>query len=247
MKYNSASQGGGIFAFNSHANIDSSEILCNNASRGSCSLHLISGGGNGGGIYAYDSYDFPSQVVRTTISFNYASGNGGGWYMFAVASSISSCTLSDNNSAGSGGGLFLSTTSIESPTIQNCTVVRNTASKDGGGIYLDTALFQGIQNSVYSSKFNGNSAGGSGGGLYVSGSQKTVIVDSDIENNTAHINGGGIHVYDSSPEFVNSVFSDNTAKGKGGGLFLSVVTSYLDSPTLLHLEVSGNKCGKRFL
>ncbi|MEJ2212169.1 MAG: right-handed parallel beta-helix repeat-containing protein, partial [Anaerolineae bacterium] len=165
----------------------------------------------GGGIYAITATVVLSanEIVSNTIP-SQGDGSGGG-----VASLHSNVALVGNrvrgNDADRGGGLYESTSSLEANTI-----VSNTAGA-GGGVYAsegDTTLLQTelISNTAFyggglyawdgylisnHAAFLGNIADNDGGGLFVRGSEVTLL-DSDITGNTAEFSGGGLYL-DQSP------------------------------------------------
>ena len=67
-----------------------------------------------------------------------------------------------------------------------------------------------------------NTAGGNGGGVYLSGSTNTSQLSNVlVDNNTASGWGGGIYVFGSTEIDLNYItISDNLSNSGGGGLFM---------------------------
>jgi len=126
------------------------------------------------------------------------------------ASELEYCKIIDGTGEGSdGGGIFFdkSSASIRYSTIQNCT-----ADRYGGAIFIDEGDPVIENNSII-----GNSAE-QGGGIYVTRTTGAKINNNIIRNNTASNRyGGGINVFDSSPELTNNIICHNTGI-RGGGI-----------------------------
>ncbi|HFQ94443.1 MAG TPA: hypothetical protein ENK32_10565, partial [Anaerolineae bacterium] len=152
---------------------------------------------------------------------------------------ISGLTLANGSSAGNGGGILLENGAA--PTLQHL-IVQNNQAAGGGGLYVaaDSALL--LSHSV----ITGNSAvTGNGGGLWARG--PATISQTQFINNRAQSYGGGAatkatNLYDSlfagnqcnnaplpcsggglatdGPALLaNTVFTGNTTRGDGGGLW----------------------------
>ena len=151
---------------------------------------------------------------------------------------ISGLTLANGSSAGNGGGISLENGAA--PTLQYL-IVQNNQAAGGGGLYVATDSALILSHSV----ITGNSAAGNGGGLWARG-PATVSQTRFINNNAQSFGGGvtakAINLYDSllvgnqcrntllscsggglatdGPALLaNTVFTGNTARGDGGGLW----------------------------
>jgi CSLREA domain-containing protein len=186
------------------------------------------GTGNGGGIWT----DSPTTITNSFITNNKAaktngtSGNGGGIYQDGMAGPFTGVTLSvdhttitgntaDNSTApfgGSGGGIFRFTKSGDvssTATVTDSDISGNTGHYFGGGIANNSDSTFTITRSLIS----GNHAPGlRGGGIEddsVAGSgQGTLsLINTTVTGNDAAVDGGGIHVGNSSPPNLNLLFS----------------------------------------
>lgn len=118
--------------------------------------------------------------------------------------------------SGDGGGLYMS----DSHVVFRRVVFRdNVASRDGGAVFLLTSggLFQECV-------FENNRAGRYGGGVMLMLGNTTVFEACRFVGNQSGTidapqgSGGGVHVNDSSPTFVECEFRGNASRGSGGGM-----------------------------
>ena len=102
----------------------------------------------------------------------------------------------------------------------------------GGGFYGENSAL-----AIRNLRFQGNSAA-AGGGMFLNGGVPIVLDGVEFINNTATINGGGLHTLNgSSPSLSNVTFSGNSAdNGNGGGM----VNWNASSPSLSNVTFSGN-------
>ncbi len=103
---------------------------------------------------------------------------------------------------------------------------------NGLGGLLMTNAFVTITNST----ITGN-AGGLGGGIEANGFQLT-ISNSTISNNTASLDGGGLHVQNTGLSISNTTISGNTGGITGGGIYLAFDANA--TRTLTNVTISGN-------
>lgn len=114
---------------------------------------------------------------------------------------------------GKGGGLrqIGGTTALE-----DMVVTGNTAGLAGGGIENSGATMTLVRVTL-----DGNEAGANGGGLHVTGDGTTTITDSEVMDNLANLEGGGVWNGTGTMTLVRTTFTDNVAEGaaadQGGG------------------------------
>lgn len=83
----------------------------------------------------------------------------------------------------------------------------STAAIFGGGIYIENS--DGV--SIEGSAIDGNTAGTSGGGVYIAGgSRQDVLVNVTIRGNSAGSSGGGIYNGGGPLTLTDVTFRDNT-------------------------------------
>lgn len=161
-----------------------------------------------------------------------ATGQGGG-AIFAESGAgsltVTNSTFADNMAMGdvsSGGAIFANEGTTLSVSLSSFT--GNTANRAGGAIETranttttldEVALDGNTANTVV-----GGPAGGNGGGLHVSGNGNVEITTSEIVNNTAATEGGGLWNNTGTMTVDGSTVSNNTANGTGaqdggGGIF----------------------------
>ncbi|MBN1909324.1 MAG: right-handed parallel beta-helix repeat-containing protein, partial [Pirellulales bacterium] len=126
----------------------------------------------------------------------------------------------------SGGGIL----NAGALTVNDCTISSNSAGDGyGGGIYnLDSSALT-VTNSIVLGNLASN-----GGGILSYGA--LTITDSTISNNIANTgngNGGGIWIYSTTLNVVNSTISDNSSSGGGGGIYNGSGTLILTDSTIM--------------
>ena len=114
-----------------------------------------------------------------------------------------------------GGGLYISNGGTA--FIDNALITGNAALAYGGGVFIDNADVT-IRNSEISSNVVSVGEGGGIGVDYIDGLAHLTLESSIIQNNTADMNGGGIHLWHASATVVDSTFINNTTTYKGGGM-----------------------------
>ncbi len=166
------------------------------------------------------------------------------------------------NAFGAGGILF----NASSGAVKNCAIVQNTA-KHGGGVgcvqpclptLIDCIIAENSAGDSGGGVFlwsgpslimtdciiSGNSAGGAGGGLVRGGGQNTSVTMTrcTIMDNTAQQEGGGgMDLADGSGTLTNCVIARNTARRWGGGLLCVYPAS---STTVINCTIWGNSAGE---
>lgn len=198
---NTATQnGGGIFGDYKGINVNGGTLsITNNSAQ------------NGGGIYQEStSSGFSSTIDNTTISHNTAV-RGGGIYINGSQHRITllNSTISNNTATQQGGGLFSQGANIS--IAGNNNISNNSATRQGGGICITKQLYVlGLWEFSGTNTISGNTAGNyqdgdGGGGIYIQGIKNTTgTADDDI------------------PVLLDGVtISDNTAYGRGGGLYVA--------------------------
>ncbi len=236
------------------ASISGHAILSGNTTLATTSVAVDNDGnrgdahnGVGGAIYV-DRYAV-LNVENSTISGNDAYRAGGGVYVYASNYRLGELTLSNvqvkDNKAGCGGGIGgiqMCHIYIKDGTVisGNQAIVRSNATAGsatiyhngcGGGIGLQSFNWThaSAENSrsilnVIGGSIEGNTAGASGGGVYVnSGTPYTIIDGTEIKGNTAVTGGGG---YAGSITLRNGVtVTENKVSGtdvtKGAGFYVT--------------------------
>ena len=130
--------------------------------------------------------------------------------------------------AGGGGAILFS--GIDSVFIDH-SKFSNSYSEYGGGVYFNTnstnnTLTSQISLNINNSVIDNNASTGSGGGIYVGGSNVTVNINNSTINNNNNASstygGGGMYVFAWNAGSViidNSNINNNTAASNGGGIY----------------------------
>lgn len=217
--------GGGIYVTNGTLNISGGVVAANR-------------GNSGGGIFVNSgTLNISGGAVAGNEVINGHSDNGGGIYVNSgtlnlsggyVTNNYKECGCNDcrndvNNTHG-GGGIALANSSVMNMT--GGYVTGNYSGLAGGGIY---AGFFG--NNVGFTMSGGTIAGncaelGEGGGLRIAGGTNGVIqatnkvyITNNITNSNNDWGGGGIFVQEKGNlSIVNSLITNNSAGGFGGGV-----------------------------
>ncbi|MBN1888559.1 MAG: hypothetical protein JW850_11235, partial [Thermoflexales bacterium] len=180
--------------------------------------------GRGGGIYLSNA---TLTLENSQVLSNTAGTLGGGVRLYgdSTLNVLDGSEVSFNHAFnGEGGGIAAAAIGTPDINITDATLQNNTANTDGGAIYLSagTLDFSGWWN------VRGNSAGGNGGAVAVTGSGDVDFVagstPANLVDNDAGGNGGALYVdnddtvelYATTPRLFVTV---NTAAGNGGAAY----------------------------
>jgi predicted outer membrane repeat protein len=184
--------GGGVWDEGGDVEVDASTVTGNQANN------------NGGGIF----------VGASSSSMGGSASNGNSTGSLIVHNNS---TISNNSCVNEGGGIYVE--NIESVTVDSSSITGNTASLNGGGI----AAHNIVNISITSSSLASNDAtSGSGGAVYVVGPADVYIDSDSITGNTAGVSGGGVYLSNVDATISNCEFDDNLSYGgptTGSALF----------------------------
>lgn len=231
---NIASSGGAIHKRDSNVSIIESYFFNNFAST------------NGGALYSENNRG-AVLIAQCQFMNNSARGPGGALYVNAYVSDrnineatimISQCQIINNTATNNradtsdGGGIYLRVY-VErniaiSTNIIECNISKNVASGNGGAIYVQRGQSTRSTTKSYilitDCQFIFNTAGESGGAVYKTGSNDSLIVDNSYcSSNLANAFGGTLYISgtNSSVSVTNSAFINNMAIREGGGAIYS--------------------------
>ena len=164
----------------------------------------------GGGFYIDGS---TASIDNCTVSNNTAY-QGGGFYIYDSTVDLTDVTISGNESEWHGGGMRIRGGSVVDMT--RVTLDSNVAADSGGGLDSRDSDID-CQNCVITD----NEAGGSGGGVYLSGSATTAWTEflggsALIQGNTTGGVGGAIYSWDVKL-YAGGEISDNKAPAEANG------------------------------
>jgi len=201
-------------------------------------------GTGGGAIYA--GYQSTNTVIGSQFIGNSSAGNdafgtserGGGAIAVKSESQLTVTGSKFTNNTGINGGAIntvLSGVKIEGSTFNNNDSAPGGAFGPhtkgyGGAIYTDGAFGKTIE--INNSRFDGNRGAGQGGGLFLYGyaSDKVIVENSTIVNNSVAGDtkgdslGGGLRASAGALDIKNTTFANNKALQQGGGLWVGETT-----------------------
>ena len=182
---------------------------------------IITGGRatDGGGIYVHEN---GTLIFRGgTITGNESTLDGGGVYVNGTMQ-MTGGKISGNTADSDGGGIHVGkggTLIFDGGVISD-----NKATKDGGGVRVSGTLTCSDNAAKLPSAIENNSAGETGGGVYVDSDGALHLAYATVSGNTAK-NGGGLNVHlgEDTPtgKIEHCTITGNTATGSGGGIRMS--------------------------
>ena len=253
IKYNTAQNGGGIYAGNGFTMVggliadnyaaDTTDDTCGGGgvySRGDVSMKGLSNNSNypyiknnvaeknGGGLYiTYEGnlYLGEKASIGTDTGSNYAK---------------SEATAHMNYAKGNGGGVYISGSgggylgyasadnkANETLATSDCYICYNYADGDGGGIY--NASDKPVE--ILKGKVQYNSAA-NGGGIYSKTKNINIISGGSVYYNHASNNGGGIYTCATVDMNGGGTINKNSADNNGGGVCLDYDTTLATAPKI---------------
>jgi predicted outer membrane repeat protein len=212
------SHGGGLFVSDGNVTLAADTINGNSAA-------------NGGAIYL-NTGSF-SASGNTTMSSNTASGYGGAVYVsdgdIEISGASSILTLSDNN-AVNGGAFYVNNGSIDAYGIKEATITNN-YSAAAGGTGGEGGAFYVSNGNIYMCKtdLSGNGKLGDsikttkGGAIALYNGEFSFADGSEIKNNAATENGGGLYVSSTTEKNIKCIGGSYMANSSklGGGIYAS--------------------------
>ena len=163
----------------------------------------------GGGIYNYKGKLYIGYIDETTPDPSFSGGIG---YNYVIIH---------------GGGIYSIGSDSAEVHVNKAKIYANTAGTSSGGIDIYNGSFE-IKNSEV--KYNKSV---NGGGLTLGrndGSPSCLIQNTNIQNNNANSNGGGIYLFGGNTTLADVEITNNHANANGGGIFFS--TNLLKSLSL---------------
>ncbi len=162
------------------------------------------------------------KIDNCTFEGNRAGVHGGALYaVYCDPLDIIRTDILNNTAVRSGGGADLR--SCRETRFVDCTIAGNTSEKNvGGGVYVHQAAVEGSSVQMLSCRIAGNTAYGSGGGLYVQGGDffvtNSLIVGNLSKTNLSGISStGGIFCHTPRDVEVNNcTFTGNEGVDVGG-------------------------------
>jgi len=180
-------------------------------------------------------------VIENVIVENSHSYNGGGVSVFRVdGAELNNLIIRNNQASALGGGMFIYVSSLDMSNVD----VNNNESLGlfgenndmghGGGIFL--ASGSGTYNNMTITE---NYAPTHGGGIFSDASGSTwTLTNSIVSNNSADGSGGGLGwMNEANPTLDNVTISNNDAANSGGGIWM------LSNGTIENCTITGNTAG----
>ena len=162
---------------------------------------------NGGSLSATDC------VLRNSSALNFG---GAIWAGENSTLSFTRCTISDNN-AFNAGALWLEGATASFDT---CVLSNNSTDNNGGLAYVTKPSNANGAINLLNCQVNGNSAGGSGGGVFIVGNGATGSArNSTFVSNSSGADGGAWADGNQPTPFANCSFNGNSATNRGGAIY----------------------------
>lgn len=191
------------------------------------SYYESGGDPNGGAILL--SGVATAQFDTCTFTGNESSGttqqganNGTGGAVFAAycgGISFEACIFKNNIANSDTGGGAVYTMYCGNTAFKNCEFEENNAVNGAGGALALTYATAGAQNTIENSTFSENTAGVSGGAIWISEADVSLDANTTVAGNSA-ANGGAIMLQGKVNAEVNCDLTDNTASGYGGAVWV---------------------------
>ena len=225
--------GGGIFVNGGTFTMHGGSVNNNKAPNGSGGAVSV----ENGKIYTYGG----------EMNGNSAANGGAMHIKGSTAGKIRNIKAAGNTSSDMGGAIFTETKGLIE--IHDIELSGNRATR-GGGIYLKGAA-DNIYTNIYNVNIHDNSAttngnlNGNGGGVFLDGygksNQAFSIYDSQIYDNNADFNGGGIFATESAMlNLYGGTISGNTCGNSGGGIRVAGSTYFAIVDYKTPVYINGN-------
>ncbi len=210
-------------------------------------LHNAAGDGTGGGIEISDNF---KVELHNVAIYDNSADSGGGVRIIGSPIQVSRTALTlygsqiyNHTEVDNGGGIYCVDAKV---VLRDASVVRdNSADLNGGGLYSDNCDVQ-----VFGSADLSDNTARNGGGIYATNGSSINLnsSDSDINENSATFDGGGIYLNDSSLLAQKGhVDGNNAARGAGVAAFDDALVTFNDitgCTTTRCLTLHGNSAGK---
>ncbi|PHR26339.1 MAG: hypothetical protein COA38_15010 [Fluviicola sp.] len=206
---------------------------------------------SGGAVHIYgNSGDGEAIFTNCTFTGNESGGSGGAITAWTFGTTFTTpqminCTFNGNLAASNGGAIWCN---VSSPLIDGCLFEQNQSGTSGGAIMCNGSQGQVSSPDIFNCTFKSNATGSRGGAIMIDGlagtSSPKIYYCKFIQNNAN--NGGAVYADGtiglSQPEFINTIFSRNTAANDGGGLYFNSNQGTTE-PRFEHCSFSKNQSG----
>lgn len=206
----------------------------------------ITGGSNisyGGGIYLNNS---SPTFIDCSITDNNASITGGGVYMINSYPVFKSVNIA-NNFAFSGGGIW---SELSGPRFYNCIIKNNHTYSNGligddlpggGGIFFKNSNAT-LSYCKFIKNYTDSYGYSAGGGINMVQGSNIYIIGCTFSNNIAKGGGGGIYSRESFPRIENSNIENNISTN-GGGIFFT--NNYTTNGFIKNSNIISNRASEK--
>lgn len=178
----------------------------------------------GGGIYIISG---SLTLKNCVVTKNESSNGGGGINFYGEKLIVEKSEISGNK--GDPGGICVAEDSAETE-IKNTRIIDNVARSGGG---LDLAGDSTIEGCEISGNKAESSTGGVGGGLILAFNNKSCkIINSVIKNNTAGESGGGIYINGGTLSLESGAEININKAKNGGGIYINAGEAGLSDCTI---------------
>lgn len=158
----------------------------------------------------------PTFTSNTSFVNNLAVLDGSGLYSAGSNFGMVDVTFEGNTGANRGAGMYVLG---GSPAVGRTLFDGNIANFAGGGVYSASSNM-----TIFDSTFDGNTAASQGGAMHVLAGNPTIDDVTFVNNQVTSVGsrGGAIYVRDSTLLLIDSEITQNSAVANGGGIFVFV-------------------------
>ncbi len=180
------------------------------------------------------------SISDLTLSNGGSSGSnstdrGGSIFVNDEKVSITNVDFMGNQSFAARGGALALLAAPGELTVTGCKFVNNSTGATIGGGAIDVA---GGKFTLSNSTMSGNSAGGRGGAIYLSGASTSVITNTNFDStsgtgNLSSTQGGAIAITTGTLQIIGGTFDQNNATSRGGaGYIFGSATATISGATV---------------
>ncbi len=122
--------------------------------------------------------------------------------------------------------------------LRDTVISNNSALVHGAGIYANNTALTLYDNELVGNTITGTFSTSAGGGIHARNGSTVTLNNSQVTNNRANANGGGVYVRASDLTIIGSNLSNNTTRGGGGFTAVGESTVMVENSTISNNSAS---------